>query len=156
MQTLEQKLSAVESSRRRWLTRLKRATNMLAKLDQQTKRLKTKQTLSKVLDIAKAEVTADRLPPVTIESALDIPTELKRDTRWLEMVQRDDTEADLKEPEKVKTLKAVLTDPAAEVTRIRLAKNDAKRRGYKLEPDKKAMPLSGRDALKFLKSQKKK
>jgi hypothetical protein len=178
MQTLEQKLSAVDAQLKRWQTRLTRASNMVVKLDRKRRRLQLQALQPKdAKPVAIVKVKNGRVSDVTplpeldvffqpetkpIEgiAALDVPDYLKRTS-----VQPKESAADKRVREIKETKGPVeanapelrkLLDPAAEINRMRLARNDAKRRGYKLpaKVDKTAMPLSGKAALAAIKGKR--
>jgi len=74
MKTLEQ----LQASRKRWMTRLVRATNEVAKLDKKIHRLNGKLKATTVLP-PEPKATADKLPVVEVsEKVLDIPAQFVR------------------------------------------------------------------------------
>ena len=128
MLTLEQKLVAVEAKIKRWQSRLTRAANMLPKLDKQRRRLQAKfgpVNLDHVIGQDKKQETlsesCDRIVSEMLQSdTAPIPQEFKR--------EQEQKPKQLK-GEMPKMLGALL-NPAAEINKLRLAKADAKRRGY--------------------------
>ena len=81
MQTLSQKIEAVESKMRRWHTRLTRASNALRKLEQQRRRLTAQPKPVKVTVVPKpVPVIASDGPNLVgkVADALGIPTFLDR------------------------------------------------------------------------------
>lgn len=131
MQTIAQKLEAVESSLRRWHTRLTIASNKVAKLDRQRRRLQLealqpKDAKTVAVVTVKAGKIVDVKPPapepVSIEtdhiSEVDLPAFLDRSNPLI----------------------------AEEMT--------AKRKAAEAEA-RRAMPLSGRAALQAIKRKKK-
>jgi hypothetical protein len=77
MQTISQKLEAVESKMRRWHTRLTRASNALRKLEAQRRRLTAQPKPVPVIASDDPNLVGK------VAAALDIPTFLDRATRSL-------------------------------------------------------------------------
>jgi hypothetical protein len=180
MKTREEKLAAIDASMKRWLTRNKRATNALSRLAKQRDRLLKPRDVSKMSPaMAKAFEIVDRpkdydaiekaaarlvdaepslLPHqvdaiVKAKDGLDLPGFLARGQAAQKAV--DKVIADLpKAGDPGPKLLEDLLNPAAAINRKRLERNDAKRRGVAKPVDKKAMPLSGREALRHIKSKK--
>jgi len=176
MKTREEKLAAIDASMKRWLTRNKRATNALSRLAKQRDRLlkprdvsKMSPAMAKALEVADydaIEKAAARLVDaepsllphqvdaiVKAKDGLDLPGFLARGQAAQKAV--DKVIADLpKAGDPGPKMLEDLLNPAAAINRKRLERNDAKRRGVAKPVDKKAMPLSGRDALRHIKSKK--
>ncbi len=173
--TPEMKLAQIDESRQRWQRRLTRATNALAKLERQRKRLaklvlteaskdapvvakvKVKkpapQPAPKTEDVTDIPVTEVPIPDVLPGDDLTIPTFLKRGR---EMQKAIDTEvaaanariaeARRRDDETAAKHKAEAEEKRKAKARGRIAKLKAKQRG-----DLSRMPLTGRAALDAIK-----
>jgi len=146
--TTHTKLLAVRDKRKRWQTRLTRASNMLAKLAKQEARL-LKEPTTPLPELDKFFQPEPK--PVEDIAALDVPDYLKRTS--VPVISTDD-------PDIVEKVAAALAD--AKVKKIKETKGPVpaspaltaavqfKRQGS--DEERKKMPLSGREALAAIKA----
>lgn len=168
--TTHTKLQAIRDKRKRWQTRLTRASNMLAKLAKQEARLMKPQREAFVKPKVSETTDVTELNPYFAEAsqqiaALDVPDYLKRTS--VPVISKDD-------PDLVEKVASALADarvketkrprgsvPLAKLTgrTLAIAAKEAaedqgliprKRQGS--DEERKKMPLSGREALAAIKA----
>jgi hypothetical protein len=148
MKTREQKIADIDAAMKRWLTRVVRATNAIKRLQDQRKRL------LRVTPIKpKVEFQMNGDPPKVAETVVMLddasipPVRPRGHARLAHLAE--DMGAALRESAEDQGIPAFLdrSNPliAEEMTRVRKAGEEAAR---------KAMPLSGREAMKAVRRKK--
>lgn len=127
----KQTLESINAAMSRWQTRLRRAANMVAKLEGQRRRLEKAASKPKATPAPKEPVK----PPAPERTPLPAATPVAIDTSIPEFLQRTPDPG-------TGQLKAELADQKARKTAGRIAKMKAVKSG-----ETKRMPLTGRAAL---------
>jgi len=145
MKTHAQKLQDIDARLRRWMPRLTRSQNEVAKLIKQRRKLEVHQAIAN-MTAPPGKPTPNQVAALAeaaaLQEPLEIPTELKRS---------DSVEAAARAIVEGKPVTVKIDERTAK----RLAKNDVKRRGRSMFSEKD-MPLVGQAALKAVRKRERK